>query len=79
MGCLVGQGVGWLAPGRHVKHLSVLLVSLTTRPSVPAARQDPLLLHGVDVSASRFFARPAVLRAADFAERAHRWAEWANE
>lgn len=33
--------------------------------------QAPLLLHGVDVSGSRFFSRPAVRAAADFAAAAH--------
>ncbi|KAL4853513.1 putative GTP diphosphokinase RSH1 [Chlorella vulgaris] len=35
-------------------------------------QQDPLLLHGVDVSGSRFFSRPVVLQAAEFAAAAHR-------
>lgn len=35
-------------------------------------QQDPLLLHGVDVSGSRFFSRPMVLQAAEFAAAAHR-------
>eukprot|EP00887_Chlorella_sp_A99_P008297 scaffold12.g8297.t1 len=34
--------------------------------------QEPVLLHGVDVSASRFLRRPGVLRAVAFAAEAHR-------
>ncbi|KAL4431494.1 hypothetical protein ABPG75_006750 [Micractinium tetrahymenae] len=33
--------------------------------------KPPVLLHGVDVSGSRFFARPAVQRAVEFAAQAH--------
>lgn len=62
-------------------------ISLTcTPPHLPPtciAMQPVMLLHGVDVGSSRFFKRPVVKRAADFAAAAHRrapgrggWVVW---
>ena len=42
-------------------------------PRAPAP-QPPVLVHGVDVGGSRFFSRPIVRQAAEFAAQAHRWA-----
>ena len=41
-------------------------------PSLAPCLQAPVLLHGVDVSGSRFFGRTSVQRAANFAAEAHR-------
>lgn len=54
--------------------LLLLAAPLRHRRRAPRPRppQPPMLLHGVDVSSSRFFSRPTVQQAVEFAAHAHR-------
>mgnify|MGYP001810827307 CR=1 FL=1 len=57
---------------RFPASVSLVLERFPAALAPPTCPQAPLVLHGVDVGGSRFFRRPVVQRAADFAAMAHR-------